>query len=79
MKYDGEKRKLKFPLIYVFQKAKATHGSLFSKGTSSEQSGKHVRAVSASRYAQSTQKAVLSKSQSVEEIRKKAQVNDIHF
>lgn len=46
------------------------------KGTTSEQTGKHIRATSASRY-QSAQKPLLSKSQSVEEIRKKAQVNNI--
>lgn len=52
------------------------HGSLFSKNTPSEQAGKHARATSATRY-QSAQKLVgMTKSQSVEEIRKKAQVSD---
>lgn len=44
------------------------------KGTTSE-TGRQIRATSASRYGQSAQKPVLSKSQSVEEIRKKALVN----
>lgn len=46
------------------------------KGTTSEQPGKHIRAISATRHAQNTQKPLLSKSQSVEDIRKKAQVNN---
>lgn len=47
-----------------------------TKVGSSEQLGKHIRANSATRYAHSSQKPTLSKSQSVEEIRKKAQVNN---
>lgn len=50
---------------------------MFLKGATSEQTGKHIRATSATRYAQTAQKPALSKSQSVEEIRKKAQVNHI--
>lgn len=62
-------------LVFFLQKSKVVHGSLFSKNTPSEQAGKHSRTNSATRY-QSAQKPLLTKSQSVEEIRKKAQVSD---
>ncbi|XP_031640521.1 inner centromere protein-like [Contarinia nasturtii] len=51
-------------------RSKMAHGSLFSKNTPSEQAGKHARANSATRGAQII-KPALTKSQSVEEIRKK--------
>lgn len=60
--------------FFSFQKSKLTHGSLLLRNTPSEQSGRQVRTNSATRY-QTTQKPLLTKSQSVEEIRKKAQVS----
>lgn len=62
-------------VCFHFQKLKSTH-SLLAKSSSSEQIGKHIRANSATRYGQSAQKPGLSKSQSVEEIRKKTQVSE---
>lgn len=61
--------------MYNFQKSKLAFGSSVFKATPSEQTGKHTRTNSATRYAQTTQKPTLAKSQSVEEIRKKVQVS----
>lgn len=48
-----------------------THGSLLSKmGSSSDSANKQLRTNSATRYAQGSQKQILTKSQSVEEFKK---------
>lgn len=62
--------------LFYFQKFAKPHGVL-QKATSSstiDTGSKHLRSNSATRYAQVTQKQTITKSQSVEEIRKKNQV-----
>lgn len=63
--------------LFNFKKSKASHNSLLAKTGSQELLGKHTRTNSATRYAQSAPKPLLAKSQSVEEIRKKAQVSQV--